>query len=182
MNRHELNGILYEEKIEHLSDSIQRQFLLCISRDDLWFRWRYLKYMRYEQYYHNKKGILAKILLLYNKRRKNLLGRKLGGYEMRGDNIGAGLRLYHNGNIIIHGNAIIGKKCKIHGGSVCIGNNGYDNSCPVIGDNVDIGVSVKIIGNCKIANDITIGAGAVVVSSFEEEGITIAGVPARKLH
>lgn len=181
LKKEKLKEILYKEKIEHLSDSIERQFLLFICRDNLWFRWLYLKYMRYEQYYRSKKGFLAKALLLYSKQRKNILGRKLGGYEMRGDNIGEGLRLYHNGNIIIHDSAIIGENCKIHGGSVCIGNNGYNDICPKIGNNVDIGISVKIIGDCKIANNIIIGAGSVVVSSFEEEGIIIAGVPARKL-
>ena len=39
----------------------------------------------------------------------------------------------------------------------------------------------KVIGNVHLANKIKVGAGAVVVSSFLEEGITIAGVPARKI-
>lgn len=57
----------------------------------------------------------------------------------------------------------------------CIGNDGKSNTCPVIGNNVNIGVGAKLIG------DIMIGAGAVVVSSFTESGITIGGVLARQI-
>ena len=49
------------------------------------------------------------------------------------------------------------------------------------GDNVDIGVGAKIIGGVTIADNIKIGANAVVTKSFYEEGITLVGVPARKL-
>ena len=41
---------------------------------------------------------------------------------------------------------------------------------------------LKIIGNVKIADNIKIAAGAVVVNSFMEPGITIAGIPARKIN
>ena len=46
---------------------------------------------------------------------------------------------------------------------------------------MDIGVGAVIIGNIEIADNIIIGANAVVNKSFKEEGITIAGVPARKI-
>ena len=44
-----------------------------------------------------------------------------------------------------------------------------------------IGVGVVIIGDVEIADNIVIGANAVVNKSFSEPGITIAGVPARKI-
>ena len=44
-----------------------------------------------------------------------------------------------------------------------------------------MGAGAKVIGNVTIADNIKIGAGAVVVTSFIEPGITIGGVPARKL-
>ena len=56
-----------------------------------------------------------------------------------------------------------------------------DLRCPVIGNNVMMGAGAKVIGNVTIADNIKIGAGAVVASSFTEPGITIGGVPARKL-
>ena len=42
-------------------------------------------------------------------------------------------------------------------------------------------MGAKIIGGVKIASNITVAAGAVVVNSFDEEGITIGGIPARKI-
>lgn len=71
--------------------------------------------------------------------------------------------------------------CTLHGDN-CIGNNGKTNACPIIGNNVDIGVGAKLIGDIVIADDIVIGAGAVVVSSFTEPGITIGGIPARRIN
>lgn len=44
-----------------------------------------------------------------------------------------------------------------------------------------LGAGAKIIGNVTIADNIKIAAGAVVVCSFFEPGITIAGVPAKKV-
>ena len=58
--------------------------------------------------------------------------------------------------------------------------NGKDNLCPVLGKRVDVGIGAKIIGNVTIADDIKIGANAVVTKSFLEPGITLVGIPARK--
>lgn len=44
-----------------------------------------------------------------------------------------------------------------------------------------IGSGAKIIGNVKIADNCVIGANSVVIKDFLEEGITIAGVPAKKI-
>ncbi len=61
----------------------------------------------------------------------------------------------------------------------CIGNDGISDECPIIGDNVEIGVGAKIIGNIKITNNVIIGAGAVVVNDILEENSVVAGVPAK---
>lgn len=100
---------------------------------------------------------------------------KWGGYKT----IGKGLALYHNGPIVVHGKAKIGDYCALHGDN-CIGNNGITDECPVIGANVDVGVGAKIIGDVRIADNCKIGAGAVVVSDFLDEGTVIVGVPAHK--
>ena len=49
-----------------------------------------------------------------------------------------------------------------------------------IGDNVYIGPD-KTFGSITIADDIAIGANSVVNSSFTQPGITIAGIPAKKV-
>ncbi|MCO4605885.1 Serine acetyltransferase [Streptococcus infantarius subsp. infantarius] len=61
----------------------------------------------------------------------------------------------------------------------CIGNSGSEKQAPIIGNNVDIGVGAKIIGDVKIADNITIGANAVVTKSCTIEGATLVGVPAK---
>ena len=97
------------------------------------------------------------------------------------EKIGKGLTIYHPTGIVVNGNAVIGENCHFHGNN-CIGNSGIDTmACPVLGDNIMLGVGSKIIGDVRLANNIKVGAGAVVVSSFLEEGITIAGVPAKKI-
>lgn len=63
----------------------------------------------------------------------------------------------------------------------CIGNDGKSKSCLMIGNNVDIGVGSKLIEDIVTVDDIVIGESAVVVSSFKEPGITIGGVPARRI-
>ena len=49
---------------------------------------------------------------------------------------------------------------------------------PVIGDNVTFGVNVTIIGSVKIGNNVTIGAGSVVVKDIPDNSIAV-GNPCR---
>ena len=71
------------------------------------------------------------------------------------------------------------KNCKLHGNN-CIGNKGNSNETPVIGDNADLGFGSVVIGNVRIANNVTVGANAVVTKSFDEDGSVIVGVPAKR--
>ena len=52
------------------------------------------------------------------------------------------------------------------------------NGLPVIGDNVALGASVTIIGNVHIGNNVTVGAGSVVVKDVPDNCV-LAGNPAR---
>ena len=142
----------------------------------------FLKLSRKADYYNfrrkNRGGWVDIFLYLFFVFRKNRLGEKLG-LEVGTENIKEGLLIFHFNNVI-NPSSLIGKNLHLHGNN-CIGNDGKTNNCPVIGDNVSLGVGAKVIGNVTIANNIKIGAGAVVVHSFLEEGITIGGVPARKI-
>ena len=92
---------------------------------------------------------------------------------------GPGLSIAHYGTIVVNSNAKIGKNCRIQEG-VNIGASGNERA-PQIGDNVFIGSGAKIIGDIVIADGIAIGAGAIVVKSFTDKNITIAGNPAKKI-
>ena len=101
------------------------------------------------------------------------------GFSIPLNVFGPGLSIAHYGTIVVNSNAKIGKNCRMQEG-VNIGASGNEKA-PQIGNNVFIGSGAKIIGDIVIADDIAIGAGAVVVKSFMEPGITIAGNPANKI-
>ena len=147
-----------------------KSFLL---REHEWYIYKFQKLLRKEE--------KAKLYLIkmYYRCRKNMLGRKLG-FTIPAGTFDEDLHIWHFGNVVINGYARIGKGCILHGDN-CIGNDGKSELCPVIGNNVDIGVGAKLLGDIVIADDIVIAAGAVVVSSFMETGITIGGVPAKRI-
>ncbi|MCF2518455.1 serine acetyltransferase [Dyadobacter sp. CY351] len=91
--------------------------------------------------------------------------------------IGAGLRVYHFPGIVIHRDVKIGKNCTLRQATT-IGNKTDNGGCPVIGNNVNIGANVCILGDIVIGDHVTIGAGSVVVKSVPAHSV-VAGNPAR---
>ena len=144
-------------------------------------RWQHIARITdyYDYQYHTTGSKWHLIMYLWYIRKRNHLGNKIG-LEISTELIGKGLKIYHFNNVVNSG-AIIGENLHLHGGNV-IGNAGPgDLRCPIIGNNVMLGAGAKVIGGVTIADNIKIAAGAVVVHSFTESGITIGGVPARKL-
>ena len=132
---------------------------------------------KYKFYKKNNHKIKNKLMMIICGIKNNYYSNKYN-MELYGE-FGENLKIYHK-NIVINDKAILGKNIILHGNN-CIGNNGKTEKCPVIGDGVDVGYGAVIIGNVEIANNIKIGANSVVTKSFMEEGITIAGVPAKKI-
>lgn len=130
-----------------------------------------------EYYYNNRKNPYYALMYLIYRRRKNNFGMKIG-VEIFENTFDKGLMIYHAGSIVINKEAQIGKNCKLHG-SNCIGNSGKDKKCPVLGDNIRLGVGSSVIGDVYLADNITVAAGAVVIHSFREQGVTIGGIPAK---
>lgn len=91
---------------------------------------------------------------------------------------GPGLAIVHHGTIIVNPNAKVGKNCRIQAG-VNIGASGGQKEAPQIGDNVYLGPGVKVYGNIVIGNNCAIAANATVGKSIDEDGVMIAGVPAK---
>lgn len=145
--------------------------------DEIWkFQIIYRKY-EYARNCLTKKIHLPYLILikyLFNKFSVKL------GFSIPINTIEEGLSIAHYGTIVINSNSQIGKNCRIQEG-VTIGATSGQKNAPKIGNNVFIGSGAKIIGNIEIADDIAIGAGSVVVKSYYEKGITIAGVPAIKV-
>ena len=148
-------------------------FVSRITHEDTYLIWKYVYFLRREEAASNK------LTQYYWRRRKNDLGAKLGIIIYAGT-CGKGLRIWHYGSTIISGDARLGENCTLHG-QACIGNNGSGIAAPVIGNNVDIGVGAKIIGDITIADNVKIGAGAVVTKSCLEPGATLVGIPAKPI-
>lgn len=148
------------------------------------YNWKFICALRKKEYYQNANfSVLQKILLypliVINKIFFLRYSVKCG-YTIPIGVCDKGLALPHRGNIVINTTARIGRNCRIHEG-VTIGSTGGSRQAAVIGDNVFIGSGAKIIGDIYIANDVAIGANAVVVKSITEEGTTWAGNPAKKI-
>lgn len=96
--------------------------------------------------------------------------------------IGRRLTIEHSGDIVVHGNAILGDDCIIRQG-VTIGNRRLNDpfGAPNIGDRVNIGAGAKILGRLIIGTDVEIGANAVVLNDVPSGAIAV-GVPAKILN
>lgn len=142
--------------------------------------WRFHKALRKSEYYHNcRKDPLGKLLYGLYMYRLRLLGIKTG-WTVPPNTFGPGLCIVHIGTVIVNGRVRAGKNCRIQA-CVNIGASGGEKVAPQFGDNIYFAPGAKIFGDIRIASGIAIGANAVVNHSFEEEGITIAGVPAKKI-
>lgn len=144
------------------------------GRDVVW-RWQIL--FRKLEYITNCKparGIwnLYRLILLVCFRYKSV---KLG-FTIPINTIEEGLYIPHYGTIVIHGNAHIGKNCRLMEGTNIGDSSG---GVPNIGNNCFICTGAKIIGAVNIADDVIIGANAVVNKSVVDSGVTVAGIPAR---
>ncbi len=93
--------------------------------------------------------------------------------------IGRGLTVYHGHALVMNNQVVIGENCILRH-STTLGNrqlkNGEFSDSPVIGNNVDIGSNVCVIGNVFIADHVKIGCGAVVVKSVSAYS-TVIGNP-----
>ncbi len=139
---------------------------------------QYVNALRMQEYYLNTSGnnpIKKRLANLYE-RKKTHIGNKLG-IEIGPNCFEEGLILFHN-NIVINPRVRGGKNCHFHGNN-CVGNDAITPEAPRLGSNVDVGFGAVIIGNITIADNVKIGANAVVTKSILEPGCTVAGVPAK---
>ena len=157
-----------------------------------YIRWWMFKPVSYDQYYFflnlrlfekvlsKKKGFVNKIRRYHCLRSISRHSNRLG-YDIPTGVLGEDVIIYHKASIVINPDAKVGDGCRFHGDcTIGVARTG-ELGCPVLGKNVDIGTGVRILGDIYIADNIIIGANAVVTKSFYEPGITIAGVPAKKI-
>lgn len=95
--------------------------------------------------------------------------------------IGKNFKLYHGQALVINPGVVIGDNCIIRHVTT-IGNrinaDGTTSKCPLIGNNVDIGANVCVIGPITIGDNVKIGAGTVITKDVPTNS-TVVGNPAR---
>lgn len=139
--------------------------------------WKYEITLRKYEYWMNRGGKIEKLMEQIYKLLHHRNSVKLG-IGIGPNCCGKGLSIAHTGTIQINGDARVGDNLRIQEGvTIGAGSEGV----PTIGNNVYLGSGCKVIGNVKIADDCAVGANAVVVKDVLEKGITVAGVPAKKV-
>ena len=177
--RSALNDVLeYERRMYMSNTSFLSAFQLWLKKEPVYYRWRFVYYLRKCEYWRSKKGVIAKLFHGIYRRKKNSLGLLLN-IEIHEGCFEKGLMIFH-GNIVVNSHVKAGCNCKLHGMN-CIGNKGVNDVNPVIGNNVDIGWNAGIFGGIQIADDCVIGANAVVLKSICEPKTVWVGTPAKKL-
>lgn len=92
--------------------------------------------------------------------------------------VGYGLYMGHCMCMVIAGGTIIGNNCNL---SQFLNIGSSEGKHTVIGDNVWIGPHVCIVDQVRIEDNVSIGAGAVVVKDIPRNA-TVVGVPANVLN
>lgn len=97
--------------------------------------------------------------------------------------VGSNFNLKHGHGSVVESTTEFGNNCTLRHGTT-IGHkilpDGTYSRAPKIGNNVDIGSGVTIIGNIVIGNNVIIGAGAVITKSVPDNCVMV-GNPGRLL-
>ena len=142
--------------------------------------WKFEILLRKVEYYTNcKKDFVSKVINKCHKFRFHRLSVKLG-FTIPINVFGEGLSIPHYGTIVVHGNARVGRNCRLQEGVTSGATNG-SHEAATIGDNCYFGSGAKVIGAVTIADDVAVGAGAVVTKDITEAGTSWAGIPAQKI-
>jgi len=180
-NKADLKLYMQEDMQFYYRFSKRERMICALTHDPVCAIVKYLRLLRKEEYYFNcRRDKIGKLIALWYLRRKNSLGNKIG-FKIPMNTFEQGLTIYHHGEIIINEDVKVGKNAVLHGGN-CIGNDGFSgSSVPVIGDNLDLGIGAKIIGDVQLGNHVIVGANAVVTKPYDENNITLAGIPAKRI-
>lgn len=88
--------------------------------------------------------------------------------------IGKSCTIYHGHGLVINADTIIGDHCVIRH-TTTIGNkmksDGSYSGSPVIGNNCDIGAHVILLGEVRVGDNVTIGAGSVITKDIPSNAI-----------
>lgn len=91
------------------------------------------------------------------------------------------LVLHPSVGVVISGLSVIGSNITLTGGNVIGARDGCKYGDIQIGNDCNLGANAVILGPIKLGNNINIGASACVLKSFEQDFLTLVGVPAKSI-
>ena len=95
--------------------------------------------------------------------------------------IGPGLYIGHFGNIIIHEDVVIGRRCNISQGvTIGVSGRGSKKGSPTIGDRVYVATNAVVVGQISVGDDAMVAANSLVTRDVAPR-TTVMGVPAKKV-
>lgn len=126
---------------------------------------KFMTIFRLTQYFRRRNRFLFYFFFFWLRRLKFKYGFDIS-YRTQ---IGKGFYIGHFGNIVIHGDTIIGDNCNISQGiTLGVSNSGATIGVPKIGNNVFIGPGACIFGNIIIGNHVTVGSNTVVTDNIPD--------------
>ena len=189
-NKKELKEYLAYENALYFGGGNGSYLRAWLLRSKFYRIWQYLRTLRHAEYHKNRisgeadsgkiNSLWDKMAFFWYHRRKYVLGNRLG-FEIPENCFEKGLLIYHIAPIVVNEDARIGEDCCITG-NFCVGNTGAGTKSPVLGKGITAGWGSSVIGDVRIADGVTIGAGCVVVCDVMQEGVSVAGVPGKVLH
>lgn len=110
----------------------------------------------------------APVILLYR-----FVTECLFGYEIQAAaTIGRRFTIHHGYAVVINKFVVAGDDFTIRHG-VTIGNRSKSDDCPVIGNGVELGANVVIIGDITVGNNVVVGAGSVVLDNVPDNALVV---------
>lgn len=96
-----------------------------------------------------------------------------------GAKLGHGILIDHGSGVVIGETTVVGDNCTIYQG-VTLGGVGTQKGKrhPTLGNNVTVGAGAKILGSFEVGDNCSIAANAVLLRQLDEN-ITAVGIPAR---
>lgn len=138
--------------------------------------WKFqILYRKAEYHYNNRAKLWHKLAYVFTYWRFRRQRDRLCS-ELPLNVFAEGLVIWHGQNIIVNEHARVGRNFSISAGC-CIGH--VNGQTPVIGDNVEMTLGSRVLGGVTIANDVTIGAGALVLKDIDTPYTTWGGLPAK---
>lgn len=169
----DLKAYLALEKAKYKNIHVLWAFFPIAEQDVIW---KYQWILRHTECYKNTgRHVMFALFNVWHKRMSTKYG-----IHIPVNTCEEGLKIMHTGPILINRKAKVGKNVSLHINTAIVA-HGNRGGVPTIGNGVVLGVGAVILGDVKLADNIAVGANAVVNKSFDEENIAIAGVPARKI-